>query len=70
MIKTWGTDYTVIDPTLFAANYGGGIKLNGLYGRFGGRFDVRMWRTEEIKNNGGANLFEASVGVTYTLGSH
>jgi len=70
MIKTWGTDFSVIDPTLFAGNYGGGIKLNGLYGRFGGRFDVRMWRTEEIKNNGGANLFEASVGVTYTLGSH
>jgi len=65
LMTPWGTDLNVFDTT-FAGNYGGGIKLNRLAGPVGLRFDVRGWRTADIDNQGGINIFEATGAVTFT----
>jgi len=65
LMTPWGTDIDVFDTT-FAGNYGGGIKLNRLFGPVGLRFDVRGWRTADIDNQGGINIFEATGAVTFT----
>jgi hypothetical protein len=64
-VKPWGTGIRPFDATL-AANYGGGIKLNRLIGPVGLRFEVRGWRTADIANQGGANIFEATGAVTFS----
>ena len=65
LIKPWGSSFASFDAT-FAGNYGGGIKLNKLAGPIGLRFDVRGWRTADIMNQGGVNLFETSGGLTFS----
>jgi hypothetical protein len=53
-------------------DYGLGVKMNRLKGPFGLRFDVRNWRSKEIRRYGrgygGIAILEASGGITYTLG--
>jgi hypothetical protein len=66
-VKPWGADFNTFDAT-FAGNYGGGIKMNRLMGPVGLRFEVRGWRTADIANQGGVNLFEATGGVTFSWG--
>jgi len=65
LIKPWGSSFASFDAT-FAGNYGGGIKFNKLAGPIGLRFDVRGWRTADIMNQGGVNLFETSGGLTFS----
>jgi hypothetical protein len=65
LVKPWGTGIRPFDAT-FAGNYGGGVKLNRLAGPVGLRFDVRGWRTADIANRGGINIFEATAAVTFT----
>jgi hypothetical protein len=67
LVKPWGIGFRTFDAT-FAGNYGGGIKLNRLAGPIGIRFDVRGWRTADIANRGGVNIFEATGGVTISWG--
>jgi hypothetical protein len=67
LLKPWGVDLTTFDAT-FAANYGGGIKLNRLIGPMGLRADIRGWRTADIASKGGLNLLEASGGLTFSWG--
>jgi hypothetical protein len=69
LLKPWGAGLATIDTT-FAANYGGGVKLNRLIGPMGLRAEVRGWRTGDIAGNGGINIFEASAGITFTWGKH
>jgi hypothetical protein len=58
--------------TTAAGNYGGGLKMDRIYGPFGLRLDCRQWRTHGInitgKDYGGVNLLEASAGITYKIG--
>jgi hypothetical protein len=67
LMKPWGVNFATFDTT-FAGNYGGGIKMNKLLGPMGLRFDVRGWRTADIANQGGINIFEASGGITFSWG--
>lgn len=67
LVKPWGVDFNTFDTT-FAGNYGGGIKMNRLIGPAGLRFDIRGWRTADIANQGGINLFEATGGITFSWG--
>jgi hypothetical protein len=69
LVKPWGVNFMTFDAT-FAGNYGGGVKLNRLLGPMGLRVDVRGWRTADIKNNGGLNIFKASAGLTFTSKRH
>jgi|WetSurMetagenome_2_1015567.scaffolds.fasta_scaffold319793_1 hypothetical protein len=65
LIKPWGSSLASFDTT-FAGNYGGGIKLTRLIGPVGLRFDVRGWRTADILNQGGLNIFESSGALTFS----
>jgi hypothetical protein len=67
LVKPWGANFVTFDST-FAGNYGGGVKLNRLFGPMGLRVDVRGWRTADIADKGGLNIFEASGGLTFTWG--
>jgi|WetSurMetagenome_2_1015567.scaffolds.fasta_scaffold35411_1 hypothetical protein len=66
-----GTSADTINLTMMG-DYGLGVKMNRLKGPFGLRFDVRNWRSKEIKRYGrgygGIAILEASGGITYTLG--
>jgi hypothetical protein len=66
-----GTSGDTINTTMMG-NYGLGVKMNRLKGPLGLRFDVRNWRSKEIKRYGrgygGIAILEASGGITYTLG--
>ncbi len=69
LVKPWGISIPGLAfNTTFAGNYGGGVKLNRLIGPLGMRFDVRGWRTKNILNQGGVNLFEATGGITLAWG--
>jgi hypothetical protein len=68
-LRPWGLNIATLNAT-FAGNFGGGVKMNRLFGPMGLRFDVRGWRTAAIAGAGSINLFEASAGVTFTSGGH
>jgi hypothetical protein len=65
VVKPWGSPFAPFNATL-AGDYGGGVKMNRLAGPVGLRFDVRGWRTADILNQGGVNLFESSGAVTFS----
>jgi hypothetical protein len=67
LVKPWGVNLVTFDST-FAGSYGGGVKLNRLIGPMGLRVDVRGWRTADIADKGGLNIFEAGGGLTFTWG--
>ncbi len=53
--------------TKFAVNYGGGLKLPGLWGPFGLRFDARGYTATGILSTR-LNMFEVSGGVLLSFG--
>jgi hypothetical protein len=66
-ITRFGSGNELRFGTKFAVNYGGGVKLLGLAGPLGLRFDARGYRAVDIFSES-LNLFEVSAGLLFTFG--
>ncbi len=65
-MKPWGSGFKPFG-TRFAFNYGGGIKLQRLFGPIGLRFDVRGYTIPDVTNQT-VNIMQATGGITFSFG--
>ena len=66
LVHPWNIDPNPLG-TKFAANYGGGVKLDRLAGPLGLRFDARGWTVPDYFGDT-LNILEVSGGVTLSWG--